>query len=109
MGYACTRYWMDDTERLTRLQYSYYARKRRNRLSRYVGLTGRSRSKRFCQSEFFSCSANDCGNADVNGPRMFFRGTITLNTANEVPAVIDSLQREGFDFVKVYSYLRRDL
>jgi len=49
------------------------------------------------------------GTPIVNGPRMFFPGTVTLNTANEVPAVIDSLQREGYDFVKVYSYLRRDL
>jgi len=49
------------------------------------------------------------GTPIVNGPRMFFPGTVTLNTANEVPAVIDSLQRERYDFVKVYSYLRRDL
>jgi hypothetical protein len=49
------------------------------------------------------------GTPIVNGPRMFFRGTVTLKTPNEVPAVIDSLKREGYDFVKVYSYLRHDL
>jgi len=33
------------------------------------------------------------GTPIVNGPRMFLRGTVTLNTANEVPALIGCIQR----------------
>jgi hypothetical protein len=45
----------------------------------------------------------------VNGPRIFFQGTVTLSSVNQVPSVVDSLQSQGYDFVKVYSFLRHDL
>jgi hypothetical protein len=49
------------------------------------------------------------GSSIVNGPRIFLRGTITLSSVNQVPAVVDSLQGQGYDFIKVYSYFRHDL
>jgi hypothetical protein len=49
------------------------------------------------------------GSPIVNGPRLFFQGTLTLSSTNQVSTLVDSLQGQGYDFVKVYSYLQHDL
>ena len=45
----------------------------------------------------------------VNGPLPFFQGSVTIKSTHEIPAIIDSLHNEGYDFIKVYSFLQHDL
>jgi Amidohydrolase family len=49
------------------------------------------------------------GSPIVNGPRVFSQAAVTITNIKEVPGIVDSLQREGYDFIKVYSFLRHDL
>lgn len=45
----------------------------------------------------------------VNGPATFFDGSISIKNVEQVPAIVDSLQSSGYDFLKVYSHLRSDI
>jgi len=45
----------------------------------------------------------------VNGPGNFFVNDIAISHAGRIPIMVDSLQKMGYDFIKVYSALRSDL
>lgn len=45
----------------------------------------------------------------VNGPTTFFEGSVSIKNAEQVPAIVDSLQNIGYDFLKIYSHLRSDI
>ncbi|HEX3080222.1 MAG TPA: hypothetical protein VHQ04_07150, partial [Puia sp.] len=45
----------------------------------------------------------------VNGPNPFFQGTVTIKNVSSIQRLVDSLKNMGYDFVKVYSFLRHDL
>lgn len=45
----------------------------------------------------------------VNGPGSFVPGDISISNASRIPVLVDSLQNMGYDFIKVYSFLRSDL
>lgn len=45
----------------------------------------------------------------INGPGSFVPGDISISNASRIPILVDSLQKIGYDFIKVYSFLRSDL
>ena len=49
------------------------------------------------------------GSRIIDGPAPFLSGFISVHTADEARRAVDAEKQEGADFVKVYSFLPRDL
>jgi hypothetical protein len=45
----------------------------------------------------------------VDGPAVFHQGALPISNISQVPVVVDSMQALGYDFLKVYSLMPRDI